>query len=136
MKKQGHWKIDTAEEAVRALRELPVVAMGSQETLVKVSSEAFGELVEKTAMQLRRRRDLIRGRQSQRLIERLRDLADIGVVNAKQDSETLREAADMLEAMDERLAIMEESCLGPDGKIRPGANIDLLALLPKEGGET
>lgn len=134
--KKGHWKIDSPEEAARALLDLPVVRMGTQETLAKVPPEAFAELMEKAAAQLRRRQNLLCGRQSQRLIERLRDLADIGVVNAKQDCATLRDAADMLEAIDERLAIMEESCLGPEGKLRPEANIDLLALLPKEGAET
>ena len=43
------------------------------------------------------------------LIRRLRDIARIGIVNAKQDAQVISQAADMIEKMDERIDIMRES---------------------------
>lgn len=43
------------------------------------------------------------------LIRRLRDIARIGIVNAKQDAQVISQAADELEKMDERIDIMRES---------------------------
>ncbi|MBR2823163.1 MAG: helix-turn-helix transcriptional regulator [Clostridia bacterium] len=40
------------------------------------------------------------------LIKALRGIADIGIVNARHDVPVIREAADRLEEMDERIAIM------------------------------
>ena len=42
------------------------------------------------------------------LIRRLRDIARIGIVNAKQDAQVLSQAADELEKRDERIDIMRE----------------------------
>lgn len=42
------------------------------------------------------------------LIKRLREIAKIGIVNAKADTKDLNDAADMLERLDERIAIMME----------------------------
>lgn len=42
------------------------------------------------------------------LIRQLRALADIGIVNHKHDTALIREAADRLEDLDERVAIMSE----------------------------
>ena len=43
------------------------------------------------------------------LIRTLRGIADVGVVNHKRDVPVIREAADRLEEMDERLAIVGEA---------------------------
>lgn len=43
------------------------------------------------------------------LIRELRRMADMGIVNHRADTGFLREAADRLEEMDERIAIMAES---------------------------
>lgn len=42
------------------------------------------------------------------LIERLREIAQIGIVNHKSDVPVIKEAADRLEELDERVAIMLE----------------------------
>lgn len=42
------------------------------------------------------------------LVRRVRQIADVGIVNARDDRKTLLEAADLLEALDERVAIMSE----------------------------
>lgn len=43
------------------------------------------------------------------LIRKLRDIAQIGIVNARRDVEIINQAADMIEAQDERISIMRES---------------------------
>ena len=43
------------------------------------------------------------------LIRELRDIARIGIVNARRDAEIINQAADMIEAQDERISIMRES---------------------------
>lgn len=43
------------------------------------------------------------------LIDRLRELSKIGIVNYKHDTPVLIEAADRIEELDERIAIMQES---------------------------
>lgn len=43
------------------------------------------------------------------LIRELRDIARIGIVNARRDTEIINRAADMIEAQDERISIMRES---------------------------
>ena len=50
-----------------------------------------------------------RERTPEELIRELRDIARIGIVNARRDTEIIRQAADMIEAQDERIAIMRES---------------------------
>lgn len=42
------------------------------------------------------------------LIKGVRQIADVGIVNARADKQTLYDAADLLEALDERVAIMSE----------------------------
>jgi len=42
------------------------------------------------------------------LVRKVRQIADVGIVNARDDRKTLHEAADLLEALDERVAIMSE----------------------------
>jgi len=46
---------------------------------------------------------------AEELIRELRDIARIGIVNARRDAEIINQAADMIEAKDERIAIMRES---------------------------
>lgn len=46
---------------------------------------------------------------AEELIRELRDIARIGIVNARRDTEIITQAADMIEAHDERIAIMRES---------------------------
>lgn len=50
-----------------------------------------------------------RERTPEELIRELRDIARIGIVNARRDAEIITQAADMIEAQDERIAIMRES---------------------------
>ena len=50
-----------------------------------------------------------RERTAEELIRELRDIARIGIVNARRDAEILRQAADWIENADERMAIMAES---------------------------
>ena len=50
-----------------------------------------------------------RERTAEELIRELRDIARIGIVNARRDAEILRQAADWIENAEERLAIMAES---------------------------
>ena len=42
------------------------------------------------------------------LVKEVRRIADVGIVNARADKQTLHDAADLLEALDERVAIMSE----------------------------
>lgn len=42
------------------------------------------------------------------LVRRVRQIADVGIVNARDDKRDLYAAADLLEALDERVAIMSE----------------------------
>lgn len=49
-----------------------------------------------------------------KMVKALRDLAGIGIVNAHHDTQTIREAADMIEHMAERIAIMSECKFAPD----------------------
>ena len=42
------------------------------------------------------------------LVKSVRQIADVGIVNARADKQTLYDAADLLEALDERVAIMSE----------------------------
>ncbi len=42
------------------------------------------------------------------LAKSVRQIADVGIVNARADKQTLYDAADLLEALDERVAIMSE----------------------------
>lgn len=56
------------------------------------------------------------------LIRRLRGIAEMGIVNARNDTAAIREAADRLEGMEERLAIIGE----------PGAVLISRALNAKE----
>lgn len=42
------------------------------------------------------------------LVKGVRQIADVGIVNARADKQTLHDAADLLEALDERVAIMSE----------------------------
>lgn len=42
------------------------------------------------------------------LVKGVRRIADVGIVNARADKKTLNDAADLLEALDERVAIMSE----------------------------
>ena len=50
-----------------------------------------------------------RERTPEELIRELRDIARIGIVNARRDAEIINQAADMIEAQDERISIMRES---------------------------
>ena len=50
-----------------------------------------------------------RERTPEELIRELRDIARIGIVNARRDTEIINQAADMIEAQDERISIMRES---------------------------
>jgi len=43
------------------------------------------------------------------LVKALRNIAEIGIVNAKRDKAVIEAAADRIEEMDERIAIMQES---------------------------
>lgn len=76
------------------------------------------------------------------LIRELRRIADVGIVNHRHDTAVIREAADRLEDLDERVAIMAADGLldcsgqlsqresqGTGHSIYPGENIDLLAAL-------
>lgn len=47
--------------------------------------------------------------ETNKLIDRLRELSKIGIVNYKHDTPALIEAADRIEELDERIAIMQES---------------------------
>lgn len=47
--------------------------------------------------------------ETNKLIDRLRELSKIGIVNYKHDTQVLIEAADRIEELDERIAIMQES---------------------------
>ena len=47
--------------------------------------------------------------ETNKLIDRLRELSKIGIVNYKHDTPVLIEAADRIEELDERIAIMQES---------------------------
>lgn len=111
------------------LRELRPIPMGAREILLKYSAVEFYRQVTKAADALERKEAGPNSREATDLIRRLRSLADVGIVNAKADTDTLRRAADWIEAADERIAIQEESV--PDGRhvIRPGENVDLLAAL-------
>ena len=42
------------------------------------------------------------------LVKSVRQIADVGIVNARADKQTLYDADDLLEALDERVAIMSE----------------------------
>jgi len=42
------------------------------------------------------------------LVKDVRRIAEVGIVNARADKKTLNDAADLLEALDERVAIMSE----------------------------
>ena len=46
--------------------------------------------------------------ETNKLIDRLRELSKIGIVNYKHDTPVLIEAADRIEELDERIAIMQE----------------------------
>lgn len=50
-----------------------------------------------------------RERTPEELIRELRDIARIGIVNARRDTEIINQAADMIEAQDERISVMRES---------------------------
>lgn len=47
--------------------------------------------------------------ETNKLIDRLRELSKIGIVNYLHDTPVLIEAADRIEELDERIAIMQES---------------------------
>lgn len=47
--------------------------------------------------------------ETNKLIDRLHELSKIGIVNYKHDAPALIEAADRIEELDERIAIMQES---------------------------
>jgi len=50
-----------------------------------------------------------RERTAEELIRELRDIARIGIVNARRDAEIITQAADWIENAEERMAIMAES---------------------------
>ena len=50
-----------------------------------------------------------RERTAEELIRELRGIARIGIVNARRDTEIINQAADMIEAQDERISVMRES---------------------------
>lgn len=61
-----------------------------------------------------------RERTLEELIQKLRGIARIGIVNARRDTEIITQAADWIESAEERLSIMAESMHAmerkPDGK--------------------
>ena len=108
------------------LRELRAVSLGGRETLVHMKMGDFNRLITQAAEAIERRAAGPGSREGAELARRLRSLADVGIVNARQDVDTLRRAADWIEDADERIAIMAE---GERPMIRPGETIDLLAAL-------
>lgn len=66
------------------------------------------------------------------LIKRLLAIAKIGIVNQKNDAPVILDAADRIEELSERVAIMEEGC---GVTVTPGANVDLWPVISgkKEG---
>ena len=61
-----------------------------------------------------------RERTAEELIRELRDIARIGIVNARRDAEILRQAADWIENAEERMAIMADSMAADDEHIHSG----------------
>lgn len=108
------------------LREIHAVSLGGRETLVHMKMGDFNRLIAQAAEAIERRAAGPGSREGAELARRLRSLADVGIVNARQDADTLRRAADWIEDADERIAIMAE---GERPMIRPGETIDLLAAL-------
>ena len=62
------------------------------------------------------------------LIKKLLAIAEIGIVNQKNDVAAILDAADRIEELSERVAIMED---GKTVTIQPGANVDLWPALEK-----
>ena len=120
---------ETGKSPATQLRELRAVSMGSKETLVRLSMGDFNRLIAQAADALERKAAGPGSAEADLLIRQLRGLADMGIVNAKADSATLRRAADWIEAADERIAIMAESLDSGRPVIRPGETVDLLDLL-------
>lgn len=61
-----------------------------------------------------------RERSAKDLVKELRDIARIGIVNARRDAEILRQAADWIENADERMDIMADSMAADDEHIHSG----------------
>ena len=120
---------ETGKSPATQLRELRAVSMGSKETLVRLSIGDFNRLITQAADALERKAAGPGSREGTELVRQLRDLADVGIVNARTDTAILRRAADWIEAADERIAIMADSLGGGLPLIRPGGNVDLLAAL-------
>lgn len=57
--------------------------------------------------------------ETNKLIDRLRELSKIGIVNYKHDTPVLIEAADRIEELDERIAIMQESLEAQEKRNEP-----------------
>lgn len=62
------------------------------------------------------------------LIKKLLTIAEIGIVNQKNDVPVILDAADRIEELSERVDIMEE---GNTVTIQPGADVDLWPALEK-----
>ena len=62
------------------------------------------------------------------LMKKLLAIADIGIVNQKNDVPVILDAADRIEELSERVAIMAE---GNTATIQPGANVDLWPALAR-----
>lgn len=120
---------ETGKSPATQLRELRAVSMGSKETLVRLSMGDFNRLITQAADALERKAAGPGSREGTELVHQLRNLADVGIVNARTDTAILRRAADWIEAADERIAIMADSLGGGLPVIRPGGNVDLLAAL-------
>lgn len=123
---------ETGKSLADQLRELRAVSMGSKETLVRLSMGDFNRLITQAADALERKAAGPGSREGTELVRQLRNLADVGIVNARTDTAILRRAADWIEAADERIAIMAESLGGGLPVIRPGGDVDLLAALDEE----
>lgn len=117
---------ETEKSPADQLRELRAVSLGGRETLVHMKMGDFNRLIDQAAEAIERRAAGPGSREGAELARRLCSLADVGIVNARQDAADLRRAADWIEDADERIAIMAE---GERPMIRPGETIDLLAAL-------
>ena len=71
---------------------------------------------------------------AEELIRELRDIARIGIVNARRDAEIINQAADMLEAQDERIAIMRESMEAMERQL-DGKRAQILVMDERIAGE-
>lgn len=68
-----------------------------------------------------------RERTPEELIRELRDIARIGIVNARRDTEIITQAADMIEEQAERIAIMRESMEAMERQL-DGKRAQILAI--------